>query len=135
MKQQSIGGAHYEPLYKIGLHFGTRFWERSSVNPCFGGQSTTDLRFRWIVYPSNDLGNSSGVLLTYSWMNDAAKWSRLSRSERIKICLHDLSKYMQIRLISISTSNSLRPLTSRGRPNHAAEMLCFSQVNFHASSK
>ncbi|KAL6694214.1 hypothetical protein J3F84DRAFT_400685 [Trichoderma pleuroticola] len=94
MKEQSIRGAHYEPLYKIGLHFRTRFWERSSANPCFGGQSTTDLRFRWIVYPSNDLGsNGSGVLLLYSWMSDAAKWTGLSRAERIKICLHDLSKY------------------------------------------
>ncbi|KAI0555253.1 hypothetical protein F4679DRAFT_522868 [Xylaria curta] len=94
MKEQSIRGMHYEPLYKIGLHFRTRFWERSTINPCFGGQSTTDLRFRWIVFPSNDLGsNGSGVLLLYSWMADAAKWARLSRPERIKICLHDLSKF------------------------------------------
>ncbi|KAK7989772.1 meiotic recombination protein DMC1 [Apiospora arundinis] len=78
----------------IGLHFRTRFWERTDKSPCFGGQSTTDLRFRWIVYPSNDMGsNGSGVLLLYSWMSDAAKWSGLSQAERIKICLHDLSKY------------------------------------------
>ena len=94
MKEQSIRGAHYEPLYKIGLHFRTRFWERLTEKPCFGGQSTTDLRFRWIVFPSNGLGsNCSGVLLLYSWMSDAAKWAGLSRSDRIKICLHDLSKY------------------------------------------
>jgi len=94
MKEQSIRGAHYEPLYKIGLHFRTRFWERSHSNPCFGGQSTTDLRFRWIVFPSNDLGsNGSGVLLLYSWMSDASKWAGMSRSHRIKICLHDLSKF------------------------------------------
>ncbi|KAI1810433.1 hypothetical protein GGS20DRAFT_594381 [Poronia punctata] len=94
LKEQSIRGMHYEPLYKIGLHFRTRFWEKSIVNPCFGGQSTTDLRFRWIVFPSNDVGsNGSGVLLLYSWMSDATKWTGLSRSERIKICLHDLSKY------------------------------------------
>ncbi|KAK8092475.1 FAD/NAD(P)-binding domain-containing protein [Apiospora kogelbergensis] len=87
-------GAHYEPLYKIGLHFRTRFWERTDKSPCFGGQSTTDLRFRWIVFPSNDMGGSgSGVLLLYSWMSDAAKWSGLPQAERIKICLHDLSKY------------------------------------------
>ncbi|KAI1171031.1 hypothetical protein F4777DRAFT_594441 [Nemania sp. FL0916] len=94
MKEQSIRGAHYEPLYKIGLHFRTRFWERSTINPCFGGQSTTDLRFRWIVFPSNDLGsNGSGVLLLYSWMSDASKWAGMARSERIKICLHDLSRF------------------------------------------
>ncbi|KAF2719789.1 FAD/NAD(P)-binding domain-containing protein [Polychaeton citri CBS 116435] len=94
MKEQSIRGAHYEPLYKIGLHFRTRFWERTSIKPCFGGQSTTDLRIRWIVYPSNDLGsNGSGVLLLYSWMSDASKWAGLTREQRIQNCLHDLSLY------------------------------------------
>jgi monoamine oxidase len=94
MKEQAIRGSHYEPLTKIGLHFRTRFWERSAANPCFGGQSTTDLRFRWIVFPSNDLGsNGSGVLLLYCWMSDAAKWAGLPRDERIKVCLHDLAKY------------------------------------------
>lgn len=94
MKEQAIRGSHYEPLTKIGLHFRTRFWERSTVNPCFGGQSTTDLRFRWIVYPSNDLGNNgSGVLLLYCWMSDASKWAGLPRDERIRVCLHDLARY------------------------------------------
>lgn len=94
LKEQSIRGTHYEPLYKMGLHFRTRFWERSSSNPCFGGQSTTDLRFRWIVYPSNDLGStSSGVLLLYSWMSDASRWSALSKEKRIQVCLHDLASY------------------------------------------
>lgn len=93
MKEQSIRGTHFEPLYKIGLHFRTRFWEKSST-PALGGQSTTDLRFRWIVYPSNDIGgDGSGVLLLYSWMTDAMKWAGLSPEERIKICLHDLSKF------------------------------------------
>ena len=93
-KEQALRGAHYEPLYKIGLRFKTRFWERSVTNPCFGGQSTTDLRFRWIVFPSNDLGSSgSGVLLLYCWMTDASKWLGVPREQRIRICLHDLSLY------------------------------------------
>lgn len=33
MKEQAIRGAHYEPLYKIGLHFRTRFWERTDKSP------------------------------------------------------------------------------------------------------
>ena len=69
LKEQSLRGIHYEPLYKIGIHFKTRFWERVPNNPSFGGQSTTDLRFRWIVYPSNGLGRSeSAVLLLYCWL-------------------------------------------------------------------
>lgn len=94
MKEQSIRGTHFEPLYKMGLHFRSRFWERSAATPMFGGQSTTDLRFRWIVYPSNDIGSDgSGVLLLYSWMTDAMKWAGLSREERIRLCLHDLSRF------------------------------------------
>lgn len=93
MKEQSIRGIHYEPLYKIGLHFRTRFWEQSS-RPSFGGQSTTDLRFRWIVYPSNDIGKpGSGVLLLYSWMTDASRWNSLAREERIRLALFDLNKF------------------------------------------
>ncbi|KAK0112830.1 hypothetical protein ONS95_014557 [Cadophora gregata] len=93
MKEQSFRGAWFEPLYKIGLHFRTRFWEHTP-KPCFGGQSATDLRFRWIVYPSDHIGNTgSGVLLLYCWMSDALKWGSLTREERIHICLHDLAKY------------------------------------------
>ncbi|KAL9045331.1 MAG: hypothetical protein Q9214_001607 [Letrouitia sp. 1 TL-2023] len=93
MKMQSIRGAHFEPLYKIGLHFRTRFWEHLSC-PSFGGQSVTDLGVRWIVYPSNDLGSDgSGVLLSYSWMTDASRWQSRPREERIKLALHDLQTF------------------------------------------
>ncbi|RDW87633.1 amine oxidase-11 [Coleophoma crateriformis] len=93
MKEQAIRGSHYEPLYKLGLHFKTRFWEMSS-RPSFGGQSTTDLRFRWIVYPSNDIGDQgSGVLLLYSWMTDATRISSLSKKDRLETALHDLNKF------------------------------------------
>ena len=90
MKEQFIRGAHFEPLYKIGLHFRARFWERSAC-PSFGGQSVTDLRFRWIVYPSNDIGSKgSGILLLYCWMTDAARWMSMPSEERINLALHDL---------------------------------------------
>lgn len=93
MKEQSLRGAHYEPLFKMGLHFRTRFWEHLT-RPSFGGQSVTDLRFRWIVYPSNDLGNTgSGVLLLYSWMNDASRWQSMARRQRIDLALHDLQRF------------------------------------------
>ena len=93
MKQQSIRSAHFEPLYKIGIHFRTRFWEHSP-HPSFGGQSVTDLRIRWVVYPSNDLGSDgSGVLLLYSWMTDASRWQSMPRDERIALALHDLQTF------------------------------------------
>lgn len=101
MKEQSVRSAHYEPLYKMGIHFRTRFWEHGT-RPCFGGQSMTDLRFRWIVYPSNDLGaTGSGVLLLYSWMTDASRWQTLSRDERIKLALHDLQRFFADTKVSV----------------------------------
>lgn len=93
MKEPAIRSTHYEPLYKIGLHFRTRFWE-NLPEPCLGGQSITDLRFRWIVFPSNDIGShGSGVLLLYCWMNDAYRMASIPRDQRIRLVLHDLQRF------------------------------------------
>ncbi|KNG86321.1 putative flavin-containing amine oxidase [Aspergillus nomiae NRRL 13137] len=90
VKEQAISATYYEPLYKMGVHFRSRFWE-TFATPCFGGQSMTDLRVRWVIYPSNDLGaNRSGVLLLYSWMADAARWSAMPFEDRVQLALHDL---------------------------------------------
>ncbi|OJJ61036.1 hypothetical protein ASPSYDRAFT_87596 [Aspergillus sydowii CBS 593.65] len=95
MKEQAIRSAHFEPLYKLGLHFRTRFWEHIPC-PSFGGQSTTDLRFRWIVYPSNDLGSdTSGVLLLYCWMNDAYRIQSVQPEQRVRLALHDLQRFFK----------------------------------------
>ncbi|GFF26123.1 putative flavin-containing amine oxidase [Aspergillus lentulus] len=96
------GAARDAPLYKIGLHFRTRFWEKLPT-PCLGGQSVTDLRFRWIVYPSNDIGSSrSGVLLLYCWMNDAYRMASLPRDQRVSLVLHDLQRFYADTGVSIS---------------------------------
>lgn len=65
-KEMAIRAMRFEPLYKMGLRFKTRFCEH--VTPrCPGGQSTTDLPILWIVYPSNGVGSKGpGVLLVYS---------------------------------------------------------------------
>lgn len=98
-KEQCIRELHFQPLYKIGLKFRSRFWENSEMsrnNPSFGGQSTTDLPSRWIVYPSNGIqDDGSGVLLCYNWMSDSLKMLPLSQREREEIALRDLSKIYQ----------------------------------------
>lgn len=91
-KEQAIRAMFYEALYKIGLRFKTRFWEHVQP-PSLGGQSTTDLPIRWIVYPSNGIGSEGpGVLLLYSWNTDASVWSSIPFSERLKSSLKHLSK-------------------------------------------
>lgn len=92
LKEQAIRAMHYEPLFKMGLRFKTRFWERGE-SASFGGQSTTDLRIRWIVYPSYGLGDrNTGVLLIYSWMSDATAWASVPFEERLHIALFDLQR-------------------------------------------
>ncbi|PWN41215.1 hypothetical protein IE81DRAFT_331096 [Ceraceosorus guamensis] len=91
-KEHALRAMHFEPLYKLGIRFKSRFWEKVA-QPSFGGQTTTDLPSRWIVYPSNGIGDQgSGVLLLYSWMTDAAAFLPLSIPERLELGLKDLEK-------------------------------------------
>jgi Flavin containing amine oxidoreductase len=92
-KELAIRSMHFESLYKMGLRFKTRFWERVSSIPCNGGQSTTDLPIRWIVYPSYGIGDDGpGVLLVYSWMTDADAWLPLTPDERRDLALANLAE-------------------------------------------
>ncbi len=92
-KELAIRSMHFESLFKMGLRFKTRFWERVGLVPCRGGQSTTDLPIRWIVYPSNGIGDDGpGVLLVYSWMTDADLWAPLTPDERRDLALANLAE-------------------------------------------
>ena len=92
-KELAIRSIHFESLFKMGLRFKTRFWERVGEIPCCGGQSTTDLPIRWIVYPSNGIGDDGpGVLLVYSWMTDADAWLPLTSEERRNLALANLAE-------------------------------------------
>ncbi|KAF8415538.1 hypothetical protein EV426DRAFT_570132 [Tirmania nivea] len=90
-KEQALRSMHFEALYKIGIRFKTRFWERLPT-PCMGGQSTTDLPIRWIVYPSYGLNDDGpGVLLLYAWMTDASLWPSVDFEQRVNMALTHLA--------------------------------------------
>jgi monoamine oxidase len=94
-KTYAIRSLHVEPLYKIGLRFKTRFWEKVR-RPANGGQSITDLPSRWFVYPSYGIGDDEpGVLLLYAWMTDAVGWLPQDESERVRLALRDLQTVYQ----------------------------------------
>lgn len=94
-KMHAIRSLHFEPLYKIGMLFKTRFWEQVKA-PALGGQSITDLPSRWFVYPSYGIGDKGpGVLLLYSWMTDAVGWLPLPEKERVRLALRDLQAVYQ----------------------------------------
>lgn len=92
-KMHAIRALHFEPLYKIGLRFETRFWEKIDP-PSQGGQSISDLPSRWCVYPSYGIGDSGpGVLLLYTWMTDAYNWLPQSTDNRVRLALRDLQQF------------------------------------------
>ncbi|KAI9465781.1 putative L-amino acid oxidase [Lactarius psammicola] len=92
-KELAIRSMHFEALYKMGLRFKTRFWERVGPKSMQGGQSTTDLPIRWVVYPSNGIGGKGpGVLLVYAWMTDATTWLPLTPTERRSLALFCLAR-------------------------------------------
>ena len=91
--EYGLRSIHFQPLYKIGLRFKTRFWEREGLRPSHGGQSTTDLPIRWVVYPSYGIGDKGkGVLLCYSWMTDSNHWLPKSKSDKIRMALDNLKQ-------------------------------------------
>ncbi|KAI0901554.1 hypothetical protein F4806DRAFT_490031 [Annulohypoxylon nitens] len=98
-KEMAIRSIHFEALYKMGLRFKTRFWERVSPGPSNGGQSTTDLPIRWVVFPSNGRGEDGpGALLVYAWMTDASNWVPLTPLERRNLAIDCIEKLYQGKL-------------------------------------
>ena len=94
-KEEAIRACNIQPTYKLGMQFKTRFWEnpKKVEHPTFGGQSTTDLPSRWIVYPSYGIGdNRKGVLLVYSWSTDALNMVPATDEQRKSRALLDLQK-------------------------------------------
>jgi monoamine oxidase len=91
-KELAIRSMYFYPVFKMGLRFKTRFWERIPAKTA-GGQSTTDLPIHWIVYPSNGIGTDGpGVLIAYSWMTDASTWLPLTPTERRSLALFCLAE-------------------------------------------
>ena len=91
--EHCLRSINFQPLYRLGLRFNSRFWEREDLRPSKGGQSITDLPSRWVVYPSYGIGDTGkGVLLTYSWMTDATFLLPTSLEMKIKMALKDLQE-------------------------------------------
>ena len=94
-KEDAIRACNIQPTYKLGLQFNTRFWEDPNKvdDPTHGGQSTTDLPSRWIVYPSYGIDErGKGVLLTYCWSTDALNMIPASDEQRKNRALLDLKR-------------------------------------------
>jgi len=93
-KREAIRVLAYDNSCKVGIYFENRWWQdESAAHPITGGQSSTDLPSRTIVYPSYGDANSPGVLIaSYTWVQDADRMSALSHEERLEVCLRDLEE-------------------------------------------
>ena len=91
--EHGLRATNFQPLYKIGLRFKSRFWEEDDLRASKGGQSITDLPCRWVVYPSYGIGDEGqGVLLLYSWMTDSNHWLPKTKLEKVNMALSNLQE-------------------------------------------
>ncbi len=88
-KQRAIRELHYDASGKILLQCRRRFWEDEGIR---GGNSVTDLAIRNVFYPEHGGETGRGVLLaSYTWGEDAQRWSSLSHEDRISEAVEDVA--------------------------------------------
>ena len=88
-KQKALRAVHYDSSTKIILVFSKPFWEDQGIR---GGRSINDLPSRFIYYPSHSFPSGLGVLLaSYTWSDDAIRFSGLSDEDCLKRALDDIS--------------------------------------------
>ena len=89
VKQKAVRAVHYDSSTKIVLVFSRPFWEDQGIR---GGRSINDLPSRFIYYPSHSFASGLGVLLaSYTWSDDAIRFSGSSDEDCLKRALDDIS--------------------------------------------
>jgi monoamine oxidase len=91
-KRRAIRQLHYDPATKIFFQVRRPFWERD--DGIRGGTTVTDLPIRRIVYPSNPASSDERAVLlaSYTWGQDALRWSALDEPERTELALSDVAR-------------------------------------------
>lgn len=90
-KLRAIRQLHYDASTKIFLQCRRRFWEEDEG--IIGGGSTTDLPVRNVYYPDHGRETGRGVMLaSYTWAADSLRWSSLSKEERIRQAIRQVSR-------------------------------------------
>ncbi|QRV92092.1 Flavin containing amine oxidoreductase [Ceratobasidium sp. AG-Ba] len=67
------------PSTKVGIKFTKNWWKELGI---VGGQSQTDLPVRTVVYPSYGDGESTVLIASYCWTQDAASMGALMQGEK-----------------------------------------------------
>lgn len=85
MQKNALRKLRYDTSVKVGMRFRSAWW--TELFDIIGGQSSTDLPIRSIIYPSHGAESStpSTVLLaSYCWENDAERLGALINTGKIE---------------------------------------------------
>lgn len=92
-KELAIRQLHYQNACKIFIEFSERFWDHNyagdvpGTKPIPKGSSITDRPVRQIFYPEE----GKVLLASYTWGDDALRWTSLKHDDRIRFALRDLA--------------------------------------------
>ena len=88
--QNAIAGVYYGPSTKIFIQSKTRFWEKEGI---VGGFSKTNMPIGQLHYPSNKEDEEErGVLMCYTWGNEALMFGSQSHQNAISQAVHQISQ-------------------------------------------
>ncbi|XP_063400156.1 putative L-amino-acid oxidase YobN [Mytilus trossulus] len=90
--RRAISYIHYQPSTKVALQCRTRFWEKEVGQ---GGFTKTNLPIGQLHYPSRDdplLPNERGILVSYTWEQDALIFGSQTKREAIESAVREVSK-------------------------------------------
>ncbi|TFY77708.1 hypothetical protein EWM64_g6304 [Hericium alpestre] len=95
-KETALRAMHFEPAYKMGLRFKTRWWDRVDAPRVKVGESITDLPVRLIHYPpildEQNLKDEPGTLVIAAAGADTRLWLPLSPTARRSLALRCLAQ-------------------------------------------
>jgi monoamine oxidase len=91
-KQKAIRQLHYDAATKIFFQVRRPFWE--TTDGIHGGTTVTDLPVRRIVYPNQPSHPRERTMLlaSYTWGQDALRWSAMTPDQRIEKALGDVAR-------------------------------------------
>lgn len=105
MQKNALRKLQYGPSIKIGMRFRSAWW--TELFDIIGGQSSTDVPIRTIVYPSHGAESrtpSTVLIASYCWTNDAERLGALINTGKIEyeeqlkeLVLRDLAEVHKVK--------------------------------------
>lgn len=109
LQSNALRELDYGPAVKVGMQFQTAWWTtgqdlNGQTLNIVGGQTYTDTPLRTVVYPSfgNPAGNTTTLIASYTWSEDATRLSALVANDPDTLQELTLRELAQIHNVDIS---------------------------------